>query len=126
MERDDIETLIAQIALGDRAAFTRLHDATSGKLFAICLRVMKQRAIAEDAMQDVYVKVWKSAARHQVTGHSPITWLIIIARNTAIDRLRALHRTEDLEPFADRLAAPGPSPEQSAIAGSEAAYRSLS
>lgn len=120
MERDDIEALIAQIALGDRAAFARLYDATSGKLFAICLRVLKQRAIAEDAMQDAYVKIWKNAARYQVTGHSPMTWLITIARNTAIDRLRGQPKTEDLDTFGDRLAAPGPSPEQSAIAGSEA------
>lgn len=120
MERDDIEALIARVALGDRDAFSRLYDATSGKLFSICFRILKQRAIAEDSMQDVYVKIWKNADRYQVTGHSPMTWLITIARNTSIDRLRRQPRTEDLDSVGDRLAAPGPSPEQSAVAASEA------
>ncbi len=70
-------------------------------------------------MQDAYVKIWKNAGRYQATGHSPMTWLITIARNTAIDRLRARRDTSDIDDFGDRLASPGPSPEQSAIAASE-------
>lgn len=70
-------------------------------------------------MQDVYVKVWKSADRYQSTGHSPMTWLITIARNTAIDRLRARRPARDIADYNERIAAPGPSPEQSAVASSE-------
>jgi RNA polymerase sigma-70 factor (ECF subfamily) len=118
--RDEIEALIAQTALGNQTAFSQLYDATSGKLFAVCLRVLTERAAAEDAMQETYVKVWKNAGRYQVTGHSPMTWLITIARNTAIDRLRARTVDHDVSDYSERLAAPGLSPEQSAIANSEA------
>lgn len=118
-EKDEIEALIARIALRDRDAFTRLYDATSGKLLAVCMRVLTERAVAEDAMQEVYIKVWNHADRYRITGHSAMTWLITIARNTAIDKLRGRKLHSDLADFSDRIAAPGPSPEQSAIAASQ-------
>ncbi len=118
--RDEIEALIAEVALSDRAAFSRLYDATSGKLFAVCLRVLRERAAAEDSMQEAYVKIWNNAGRYQVTGHSPMSWLITIARNTAIDRLRARRSDRDVADFSERIAATGPDPEQSAVAASEA------
>ncbi len=120
MERSEIEDLIARTALGDRAAFSGLFDATSGKLLAVCLRVLRDRGQAEDAMQDAFVKIWKHADRFQVTGHSPMTWLITIARNTAIDRLRAQRTTSDFADYEDTFPASGPNPEQSAIAASDA------
>ncbi|WP_108387572.1 sigma-70 family RNA polymerase sigma factor [Yoonia sediminilitoris] len=120
MELSEIEKLIAQISLGDHAAFSRLYDKTSGKLFAVCLRVLKQRATAEDAMQEAYVKIWKHAGRYQVTGQSPMTWLITIARNTAIDRLRAQKYSDNIDDYGNQLQAAGPTPEQSAVAASEA------
>ena len=89
-QRHEIEALIAHVALGNQAAFSRLYDTTSGKLLAVCLRVLNERAAAEDAMQEVFIKVWKNADRYQVTGHSPMTWLITIApsfRISEIDRL---------------------------------------
>jgi RNA polymerase sigma-70 factor (ECF subfamily) len=118
-QREEIEALIAQVALGNQAAFSRLFDATSGKLLAVCLRVLNERAAAEDAMQEVFIKVWKNADRYQVTGHSPMTWLITIARNTAVDKLRARKVDRDIADFSERIAAPGLSPEQSAVAASE-------
>ncbi len=118
--RDEIEALIAQVALGNQTAFSNLYDATSGKLFAVCLRVLNERAAAEDAMQEAYVKIWRNADRYQVTGHSPMTWLITIARNTAIDRLRARTTDHDVADYSERIASPALSPEQSAVATSEA------
>lgn len=117
--RQNLENLIAQTALGNQAAFSLLYDDTSGKLMVVCMRVLNERAAAEDAMQEAYVKIWNNADRYQVTGHSPMSWLITIARNSAIDKLR-MRRTEiDVADFGDRIAAPGLSPEQSAIAASE-------
>ncbi len=118
-QRDEIEALIAQVALGNQTAFSHLYEATSGKLLAVCLRVLNERAAAEDAMQEVYVKVWSKADRYQVTGHSPMTWLITIARNTAIDRLRSRKIDRNIADYSERIAEPGPSPEQSAVAASE-------
>ena len=116
---EELERLIAEVALGSQSAFSRLYDATSGKLLAVCLRVLEERAAAEDAMQEVYVKVWRNAARYRVTGHSPMTWLITIARNTAIDRLRARRSEAEMGDLHDRLADPDQTPEQAAIAASE-------
>ncbi len=121
MDRQQIEGLIARVAMNDRAAFDRLYDAVSAKLFGVCLRVLNNRAAAEDAMQDSFVKIWNNAGRYQANGLSPMTWLITIARNTSIDRLRAIRKGhQDIDTPGLELAAAGPTPEQSAIAASEA------
>lgn len=117
----DIEDMIARIALGDRNAFSALHDATSAKLFGTCLRILKDRAIAEDVLQVIYMKVWRHADRYASNGTSPMTWLITIARNSAIDRLRRIRATAEIGAEPDEnLPASGPTPEQAAIARSEA------
>jgi RNA polymerase sigma-70 factor (ECF subfamily) len=119
-DRAEIESLIARVALRDRAAFSALYDATSAKLFGVCLRILSDRAEAEDAVQEVYVRVWQKADRYAAGGYSPMTWLITIARNHAIDRLRARKApTEDIDEVAD-LKAGGPTPEGAAVAASEA------
>ncbi|MGJ8544478.1 MAG: sigma-70 family RNA polymerase sigma factor [Sulfitobacter sp.] len=121
MDRQKIEELLEQVALGNRAAFDALYDATSAKLFGVCLRVLGNRSAAEDAMQDSYIKIWHKADRYQVNGLSPMTWLITIARNTAIDRLRARRMGhQDIDTPGLELAAVGPNPEQMAIANSQA------
>ncbi|SMX44829.1 sigma-70 family RNA polymerase sigma factor [Maliponia aquimaris] len=121
--RADIEDLIARTALRDRAAFAALYDATSGKLLAICLSVLKDREEAEDTLQEVYLRVWNKAGRYAVTGHSPMTWLITLARNIAIDRLRARRRATgdraETETETDSLPDARPGPEAATIAASE-------
>lgn len=72
-------------------------------------------------MQDSFVKIWNNAGRYQANGLSPMTWLITIARNTAIDRLRATRKGHvDVNTPGLELTAPGASPEQEAVAASEA------
>lgn len=115
-----IEDLIDRVALGDRSAFSTLYDRTSAKLMGVCLSVLKDRAAAEDAVQDAYVKVWRNAERYRSNGLSPMTWLITIARNTAIDRLRRRRAGEDAETPIDSLPSGAMSPEGAAIAASEA------
>lgn len=123
MDRDDIEALILRVGQADRAAFDGLYTATSAKLLGVCLRILGERSAAEDAVQDTYIKIWKHADRYAVNGLSPMTWLITIARNTAIDRLRRgggheSHGAPDI--VFDLAVAPGPSPEAAALARSEA------
>ena len=120
MDTIEIETLIASTALGDRSAFSQLYDKTAAKLLGICLRVLQDRAVAEDALQDVYIKIWNNADRYQVTGHHPMSWLTTIARNTAIDHLRMRKPETELGSYADVLPAPGLTPEQAAVAASQA------
>jgi RNA polymerase sigma-70 factor (ECF subfamily) len=88
-DRVHLSQLLADVAGGDQAAFAELYERTSAKLFGICLRILKDRNEAEDILQDVYVNVWRSAGRFDSERASPITWLAVLARNRAIDRLRA-------------------------------------
>ena len=116
----DIEDMIGRIAEHDRDAFLSLYDATSAKLFGVCLRVLRDKADAEDVLQEVYVKVWKNSDRYRANGLSPMTWLITIARNTSIDRLRTRKDAGEGTEALERLSEPGPGPEASAIAASDA------
>lgn len=83
-----VEDLVAA-GEGDRAAFQRIYQATRSRLLAICQNVTRDRAAAEDVLQTVYVKVWRSAARFDRQRARPLTWLGSIARNTAIDWYRS-------------------------------------
>lgn len=80
------------VARGQRESLRSVYDATSAKLFGVIVRLVRDREIAEDILQDVYVKVWQRAARYDPERASPITWLSTIARNTAIDHLRRAGR----------------------------------
>jgi len=117
---EDMERLIARVALGDRAAFGEIYSRSSAKLFAVALRVLQNRAEAEEALQDTFVKLWHNAGRYQANGFSPMTWLITIARNTAVDRKRrrATERGAGQAP-ADSLADPAPGPEAMAMRASD-------
>ncbi|MEQ8934494.1 MAG: sigma-70 family RNA polymerase sigma factor [Amphiplicatus sp.] len=120
MTESSLESLLTQVALGNRSAFDRLYDATSAKLFGICLRILKEQAAAEDALQEAYVKVWRSADQYSGARAKPISWLAVIARNAAIDYLRRSKggRFEDGE--IHDIADLAPNPEQQATLLSEA------
>jgi RNA polymerase sigma-70 factor (ECF subfamily) len=89
MSDDPIAELIARCAATDRAAFRTLYRDSSAKLMGVLLRILKERAEAEDALQEVYTRVWLRAGRYDSAKGRGMTWLIAIARNLAIDKLRA-------------------------------------
>jgi RNA polymerase sigma-70 factor, ECF subfamily len=74
---------------GDRSAFEQVYKATSAKLFGVCLRIFPDRNEAEEALQDAYLTIWNRAASFEAGRASPISWLVTVTRNRAIDRLRA-------------------------------------
>lgn len=84
----DLAELLARVGLGDRAAFAALYRATSARLFGVIVRINPDRGQAEDALQEVYVNAWRSAGAFDAARAQPLTWLISIARNGAIDSLR--------------------------------------
>ena len=95
-----------RVAQGERAALALLYRLTSAKLFGVTLRILGNRADAEDVLQEVYLAVWNKAATFDAGfGVSPMTWLLTIARNRALDRLRATKRAfaplEDAEEVSD-------------------------
>jgi len=102
MSVQELPDLLAAIADGDRVAFTRFYERTSAKLFGVVLRILPERSVAEDAMQDAYAKIWRNAAGYDARRGSPITWAATIARNVAIDLRRREHprgriRDEDFD-----------------------------
>ncbi len=89
LRADPLAPLLAQVAGGDRAALRRLYDATSARLFGVCLRILGDRGESEDVLQEVYLAVWRRAAAFDPARASGAAWLTAITRNRAIDRLRA-------------------------------------
>jgi RNA polymerase sigma-70 factor (ECF subfamily) len=119
MTPHDIGKLIVRTSIKDRGAFDLLYRQTSAKLFGVCLRVLGNRAEAEEALQEVYVKIWNRADRFAISDLSPITWLVAVARNHAIDRVRTRRQPAvGLEEALD-LADPAPGPEALALAAGE-------
>ena len=84
----ELAGLLARAGMGDRACFAQLYERTSGHLLAVVLRIQRNRALAEDLLQEVYVSVWKAAGSFDAARSQPLTWLTHIARNRAIDSLR--------------------------------------
>ena len=100
----DLADALSRSALGDRVAFKRLYSLTSGHLFAVVLRIQRDRNLAEDLLQDVFVSAWKAAGSFDAQRAQPLTWLTHIARNKAIDSLRRAQtqpRMESLHPADD-------------------------
>ncbi|WP_137150035.1 sigma-70 family RNA polymerase sigma factor [Devosia sp. FKR38] len=108
----DIADLISRCALRDRAAFRTLYERTSAKLFGVTLRILKDRSEAEEAVQEVYVKIWQRADRYVAGTTSPISWLVAVARNHSLDVLRARRPPSDDIDQAIDIADSGPSPER--------------
>lgn len=86
---DPLADLLPRIASGDRAALQQLYEASSAKLFGVCLRILSNRDESEDVLQEVYLTIWRRADRFDAGRASVMTWISTIARNRAIDRLRA-------------------------------------
>ena len=84
----ELSRLLAKAGLGDRASFATLYEQTSAHLLGVVLRIHRDRAQAEDILQEVYVNVWRAAQSFDAAQSQPLTWLTSIARNRAIDSLR--------------------------------------
>jgi len=89
LAREALRADIARLAGGDQSALERIYQATSAKLFGICLRILGDEREAEDALQETYVDLFRRAGRYDAARASPISWLACMARNRAVDRLRA-------------------------------------
>ncbi len=85
---DELETLLLATATGDRAAFKRFYEVTSAKLFGVVRRILHDQAQAEEALQDVYVRIWQMAASYDATRGKPLAWAATLARYRAIDLVR--------------------------------------
>jgi len=120
--RPQLAALIAASATGDREAFGALYRHTAGKLFSVCLGILGSRALAEEALQDAYVNVWRNASSFDAAKGSPMTWLISVARYRSLTlRRRAVREVPaDIEAEYARLEDPSPGPLADAVASAEA------
>ncbi len=95
--------LLEQTARKDRLAFARLYEATSAKLYGTVLRILKNERWSEEVLQDAYIKVWQKAESFDAGKASAITWLVTLARNSAIDQLRREPAAADDGDTVDQL-----------------------
>lgn len=86
--RDQLADDLAKVAAGDVAAFVRVYQATSRKLFGVVVRILGRSDLADEILQEVYVRVWQRSGEFVREQSSPITWLVTIARNRALDEKR--------------------------------------
>jgi RNA polymerase sigma-70 factor (ECF subfamily) len=96
----ELAVMMSRVARGDQAAFEGLYRATNRKLYGIILRILVSRSLADEILQEVYVKIWQKAVDFDPDKASPITWMAVIARNRALDEVRRpVHPTgrDDLE-----------------------------
>jgi RNA polymerase sigma-70 factor (ECF subfamily) len=89
--------LLARSALGDRAAFAELYRATSSKLFAVSLRIVRERPLAEEALQDSFVNIWNHASDYAQAKSAPTTWMTAIVRNRSLDIVRRTREEPDVD-----------------------------
>jgi RNA polymerase sigma-70 factor (ECF subfamily) len=103
--------LLGAVGRGEETAFERLYEATRAKLYGVLLRILGKPALAEEVMHETYLKIWKMADRFDPTTASPITWIVAIARNRAIDIVRKRGDVSvDEEPEAIEPVAQSPAP----------------
>ena len=117
---DHLSAALIAAGKGDYQAFERLYAMASPRLFAVCLRLLHRRDLAEDALQDAFVQIWHGAAYYDSQRGSAITWMAAIVRHRAIDLLRreakdAANAAIDLTP---EPMAPGPGPLHAALQSS--------
>jgi RNA polymerase sigma factor (sigma-70 family) len=87
--RELLARRLEAVASGDRAAFRLLYGDTAPKLYGVCLRMLKDRETAEDVLQETYATVWAKAGSFDRARAGAMTWLVAVARNKCIDRIRA-------------------------------------
>lgn len=92
---EDIE-LLARIARGDTEAFAQLYDRHSTLLFSLAVRIMRDEHEAEDVLQEAFANIWERASQYDAAAGKPLTWMICLMRNKAIDRLRQRRRRAEL------------------------------
>ena len=121
-----IAALLARVALADQRAFEELYRQTAAHLYAVALRIVRDRALAEEILQEAYVNVWHHAGTYDTAQSQAVTWLTSIVRNRALDLTRrreldtvTLAGADDDSPPLD-LPSDGPSPMDLLLAAADA------
>lgn len=107
----DGRAIVARIASGDQSALAAFYEATSAQAFGLALRIVSNRAAAEDVLEEVYVQVWRQAERYSPERGSPVAWLMMITRTRALDHVRA-RKADPVKgsPLSEALEVPSDAP----------------
>jgi len=126
----DLAMLLVSVANNDRSAFTSVYEATARQLYGIALRVTRQADLAEDALSEAYLQVWRQARQFNPARGSAMAWLTVICRSRALDILRKRGTVEVSDPqqdIQDRQGhdTPGPSELLECVESSSALHQAL-
>lgn len=105
-----LSALLARVAAGDAAAMEGLYRQTAPRLNALLLRLLRDTAAAEELLQETYLAVWRRAVAYDPQRGGPMAWLVTIARNRALDRLRARRAPALTTDGPEGLELPDPGP----------------
>lgn len=89
-------SIFSKIAAGDQKAFQHIYQENCSLVYTISLRILRDASLAEDAVQETFVKIWRSAGQFDATLGTPRSWISIIARNVALDLIRKRRPYEEL------------------------------
>jgi len=124
-----LRALLAQCAERQEPALAELYELVSAQLFGVLMRILKVETLAEEALQEAFVKIWNNAYRYTPELGTPLTWMTSIARHQALDVLRRRSVREDHEsaqlPAAIEAAADSAKSQQSISDDAEALLRCL-
>ena len=123
---DELMALIERVARRDESALKALYDQTSGKLYGLALRVVRNQEWAEDALQETFLQIWRTAPDYRASLSPPMAWLGLIVRSRSLDLLRRRkaereHMTDEIdETLADTLEGDSPNPMDTSLASQQA------
>jgi RNA polymerase sigma-70 factor (ECF subfamily) len=100
IQMPELAAIMTRVAQRDRAAFAQLYNATSAKLYGVVLRILLRRDLSDEVLQEVYLKIWQKAVDFDAARSSPITWMVTIARNRALD-VKRRKQPQSLEDLPD-------------------------
>ncbi len=115
----ELQSLLQGTARGDQDAFAALYQATSARLFGVCLRILRNRAAAEDVLQDAFVKIWHHASEYHSERGTVLTWLTTIVRYRALDYLRRVKPEDELDEQHEEVVSERDGPFDWAVSGAE-------
>ena len=115
---EKLAALLAKAGIGDRAAFAALYDSTKSKLFAVSLRIVRERHVAEEVLQESFVSIWNNAANYAAAKSAPMTWMTAIVRNRSLDIVRRpfLEVQDEEDYFASNMEDDRPGPDAQLVA----------
>lgn len=123
---EQLMALIDRVAERDESALKALYDLTSGKLYGLSMRVVRNNEWAEDALQDTFLQIWRNAPDYRASLSPPMAWLGLIVRSRSLDLLRRRkaareHLTDEIDDaMADTMAGDSPNPMDTSLASQQA------